>query len=58
MFVARDQDGTCTLYEKKPIRDTLYGVFFPKDDSDCEILEHVQFEDVTWENSPKEIKLI
>lgn len=57
MFVAKDKDGTCALYEKEPVRDTLYGVFFPSD-GECEILEHVQFEDVTWENSPKEIKMI
>ena len=57
MFVARDKDGTCALYETRPVRDTLYGVFLPSS-GDCEILEHVQFEDVTWENSPKEIQMI
>lgn len=57
MFATVDKDGkTFTIFTHMPVRDESQGIFYVSE-GDCEVLEHIQFPDLTWENSPKEIKL-
>ena len=55
LWIARDKDGKLFLYSKKPI---LYGDYY---DSPIGILfgelDNCMFPEVTFENSPKQVKI-
>lgn len=60
MWVARDEDGTISLYYDKPIKETEFcgcelskGRFYG--DSVC--LNNDDFPEVTYENSPQEVEV-
>lgn len=54
MWIARNKNGALWAYSSKPKRNNTY--FMPSDESDYLALFDNDFKDVTWENSPKEIK--
>lgn len=59
IWVARDKvrDGIY-LYENKPSRDEEYGQFFEGDNDFIIGLPKTDFPEVTWENSPRKVKII
>ena len=52
MWIARDSDGSLWVYEEKPIRRT--NVFQPNF-KEWSRINNDLFQEVTWENSPKEL---
>lgn len=58
IWIARDKDGSLFMYRKKPERRD--DLFHPIDGSFLEIDEEneIKFNDVTWENSPVECRII
>ena len=55
MWIARNKNGALWAYDSKPIRNNAYFIT-PSDESKCFAIFDNDFKDVTWENSPKEIK--
>lgn len=55
MWIARDKNGALWAYDSKPIRNYAYFIT-PSDESKCFAIFNNDFKDVTWDNSPKEIK--
>lgn len=55
MWVARDSNGILCMYFSEP---TNKGKYFSTDDKDYIYLKPEMFPDITWENSPKQIKII
>ena len=55
MWIARDRNGELYAYSVKPVKDKFDGVFTQVRKGSIE-LDFNEFKDVTWENSPREIK--
>lgn len=61
MWIARDKDGDLNAWNVKPLRDTKYLMFRGSINMDINKqtfihLPKTDFPEVTWENSPVEIK--
>lgn len=57
LWVARDLTGGLRMYCKKPIRS--FVIFKLRDESENYVrIDKSLFPEITWENSPKKIKLI
>lgn len=56
-FVTRDKDGEVNLWNKKP---SVIDGCFDREDDGMFVQESVLnfFSDITWQNSPKKIKII
>ena len=57
-WVARDKDGKVFIYNSKPIRLVSEFTFDGDSFGHCAELHNGLFPEITWENSPKKIKLI
>ena len=59
MWIARDKDGQLYAYDRRPVRQELYG-FFHAGVPNGKILELFSelLEEVTWLNSPVQIESI
>lgn len=59
MWIARDKDGTLTLYEYMPVRgdDHWYNLFNSGSDGQTFILDSSLFPEFDWENEPLEVYL-
>jgi hypothetical protein len=61
MWVARDETdgfrGGLFLYKEEPMREEKYDMFDDRVDSMIELPEEA-FPEVTWENSPRKVRLI
>jgi len=55
MWIARDRNGELYAYSVKPVKDKIDGIFTQVRKGSIE-LDFNEFKDVTWENSPREIK--
>ena len=55
MWIARDYNGYLCLYTEKPIKKEVY---FTTDEKDYIFLPEKMFPEVTFENSPKQLKMI
>lgn len=53
-FIARDKNGYLKGYDKMPQKKEEYGFFFMRMWYD---LDNRLFPEVTWENSPKKVKI-
>ena len=53
LWIARDKDGTLILWFNKPVK---LGEEWYNNDG-CFILDSVQFSEVTFENSPRQVEL-
>ena len=53
VWLARDKDGKLYAYDKKPLRQELYGFFTAgvKDGKIIEVFSEL-YKEVTWLNSP------
>lgn len=57
-FIARDKDNTLKLYTMEPIRMPLYkSEYFAVEDHNYLVLDSNLYPEVTWENSPKKVKI-
>ena len=54
LFIARDKDGSLWLHGEEPVRKN--SCFVGKLSSLMELNKHL-FPEVTWENSPKKVKI-
>lgn len=55
LWIARDENGCLYLYDNPPKLENSY--FFPQRGYDSFLLDSELFPDVTFENSPQEVKL-
>lgn len=61
LWIARDKDGDLYVYQNKPIKRGLAGLFECQcENEEAEKIEdlHYLFPSVTWENSPQEMELV
>ena len=56
MWIARDKNKHLFIYTEKPVRDEFDSTFFTG--GECFELNKDEFPEVTWENSPMEIKTV
>lgn len=56
-YIARDKDNLLCLYETEPYLDEKFGCFVDKFESYFLSLNEQLFPDITYENSPKEVKI-
>lgn len=55
MWIARDKNNQLFAFTEKPVRNEYDLVF---DEDDCLELNSSEYPEVTWENSPIEIKTV
>lgn len=58
LWIARDVFGNLTLFEEKPVVDSRYNWIYKDYVRDDFIsLDRYSFPEVTWENSPKKVRI-
>ena len=62
LFIARDKDGTLFVYNCYPIKDKKLQIFkinesSEDNDDDGIMIDSELFPEITWENSPKPVKI-
>ena len=62
LFIARDKDGTLFVYNHYPVKDKKLEIFridesYEDSNNDGIIIDSELFPEVTWENSPKPVKI-
>ena len=55
VWIARDKDGTLSLFKNKPILDIDNAWYCRDDDEDFSIVNNDMFPELTFENSPKQL---
>lgn len=57
-WIARDKDNTLKLYTMEPARMPLFKPkYFAVEDHNYLVLDSNLYPDVTWENSPRKVKI-
>lgn len=56
LWIARDKDGCLSLYTGRPVRLEIRQFFSPEDCCYFDI-DETMFPEVTWENSPKKVRI-
>jgi len=60
MWIARDENNALWLYMTKPVRHERWGLFTSNRNGDigCIRLPEKVLPQITWQNSPKKVKMI
>ncbi len=58
MWIAKDIDGTITLYLSKPIKDKRLGIWY-SNDTELTLGEEIQFPEISWEDiEPTKVDIV